>query len=90
MSGIDLRYWRGTEMDIERIYVRLDGEEQGYWQRSAFDGIGWKGESGRSPAMLDRVIGEQRLGQHESWRHASQEGDSDPIWFALMFAAGVR
>jgi len=90
MSGLDLRYWRGSDTGLERIYVRRDGEELGYWQCSAFDGLGWTGEAGQSPTLLDSLLGTQRLGQHESWRHASQEGDHDPIWFALMFAAGVR
>ena len=90
---LELRFWKGDF--TTRIYVKVKkangSEDLGYFERHGDDPIGWQCfEPGRCPGVLDDILGEQRLGRHATWRNASELGDHDPIWWALMFAAGVR
>lgn len=87
-----LKHWRGSDTGIERVYVTDEsGDTCGCFQRLPdSQDISWGGIDGGSPEVLDAVLGDQRLGRHANWRAASEEGDHQVIWWALLFAAGVR
>lgn len=87
-----LKHWRGTELGIERVYVTdQNGDTYGCFQRTPDSkDVSWNGMDGGSPEVLDAILADQRLGRHANWRAASEDGDHDPIWWALLFAAGVR
>ena len=83
-------YWRGSDMGIERIYVRDGPDEYGYFERDPWNkGVSWSGADGGSVEVLDALFGTKRIGPHASWRMASEEGDTAVIWRALLYLAGA-
>jgi hypothetical protein len=85
-----LKHWVGREMGVERIYVRDADDDWGYFDRCPHSKcVTWGGVDGGSPEVLDALFGAKRIGAHSSWRAASEEGDGDTIWRALLYAAGV-
>lgn len=87
-----LKHWRGSDINIERVYVTGDdGEGWGFFERLPdTEGVSWRGVDGGSPKVLDALFGARKIGRHASWRVAGEEGDEHTIWRALLYVAGVK